>query len=161
MAKEKETKTNAMRIIESAGIAFTTHSYESDGKAVDGVTVAGKLGKSPEEIYKTLVTKGSARDPYVFVVPAAAELDLKKAAKAVGEKAVAMIPVADINKLTGYVRGGCSPVGMKKQYVTVIHTAAQELPTITVSAGRIGRQVELDANDLAKLIDAKFADITR
>ena len=161
MAKDKENKTNAMRIIESAGIAFTTHSYESDGKAVDGVTVAGKLGKSPDEIYKTLVTKGSARDPYVFVVPAAAELDLKKAAKAVGEKAVAMIPVADINKLTGYVRGGCSPVGMKKQYVTVIHTAARELPTITVSAGRSGRQVHLNADDLARLIDAKFADITR
>ena len=161
MAKDKENKTNAMRIIESAGIAFTTHSYESDGKAVDGVTVADKLGKSPDEIYKTLVTKGSARDPYVFVVPAAAELDLKKAAKAVGEKAVAMIPVADINKLTGYVRGGCSPGGMKKQYVTVIHTAARELPTITVSAGRIGRQVELNADDLARLIDAKFADITR
>ncbi len=161
MAKEKEPKTNAMRIIESAGIPFVTHSYESDGKAVDGVTVAAKLGKSPEEIYKTLVTRGSARDPYVFVVPAAAELDLKKAAKAVGEKAVAMIPVADINRLTGYVRGGCSPVGMKKQYTTVIHTAAQALPTITVSAGRIGRQVELNANDLAGLIGAAFADITR
>lgn len=161
MAKEKENKTNAMRIIEAAGILFVTHSYESDGKAVDGVTVAGKLGKSPDEIYKTLVTKGSARDPYVFVVPAPAELDLKKAAKAVGEKAVAMIPVADINRLTGYVRGGCSPVGMKKQYITVIEEEALLLPTITVSAGRIGRQVELNAEDLAKLIGATFCDIIR
>lgn len=161
MAKDKEPKTNAMRIIESAGIAFETHSYESDGKALDGVTVAAKLGKSPDEIYKTLVTKGSGRDPYVFVVPAGAELDLKKAAKAVGEKAVAMIPVADINKLTGYVRGGCSPVGMKKQYTTVIHATARALPTITVSAGRIGRQVELNANDLAALIGARFEEITR
>lgn len=161
MAKEKENKTNAMRIIENAGISFQTYRYESDGQALDGVTVAGKLGKAPEEVYKTLVTKGSARDPYVFVLPANAELDLKKAAKAVGEKAVAMIHVADINKLTGYVRGGCSPVGMKKQYVTVIHAAAQQLPTITVSAGRIGRQVELNALDLARLTGAAFAEITR
>jgi len=159
MAKEKETKTNAMRIIESAGIAFTTHSYESDGKAVDGVTVAGKLGKSPEEIYKTLVTKGSARDPYVFVVPAAAELDLKKAAKAVGEKAVAMIPVADINKLTGYVRGGCSPVGMKKKYPTYFDETCVLWEEIAVSAGARGHQMILPPEELAALVNAKLVDI--
>ena len=162
MAKQKEEKTNVMRILDQKGIPYSAHTYEhEEGVAVDGVTVARSLGQDPECVFKTLVARGASKGIYVFAIPVADNLDLKKAAKAVGEKAVAMIPVADINKLTGYVRGGCSPVGMKKQYVTVIHSAAQNIPTITVSAGRIGRQVELNALDLANLIGAKFEDITR
>jgi len=157
----KENKTNAMRIIETVGIAYTMHSYEAGDGAIDGHAVAAKIGLSPSQVYKTLVTKGTGRDLFVFVIPVDAELDLKKAARTVGEKSVEMIHVADINRLTGYIRGGCSPVGMKKQYVTVIHQAALEQPTITVSAGRIGLQVEVAPRDLAGLVGAQFADLVR
>ena len=136
-------------------IPFT---YEA-GEAVDGVTVAGKIGRPPEQVFKTLVTKG--RDGYfVFVLPAAAELDLKKAARAAGQKAVEMIPVKDLLKTTGYIRGGCSPVGMKKAFPTVIASEAEVLDTIIVSAGRIGWQMELAPESLRNLIGASFGDIT-
>ena len=116
----KEAKTNAMRILERAKVAYTAHEYpHEEGVAVDGVTVAASMGEDPACVYKTLVTQGASRNYFVFVIPVAAELDLKAAARSVGEKSVAMIHVADINKVTGYVRGGCSPVGMKKQYTTV------------------------------------------
>ena len=153
-----ENKTNAMRILDKAKIPYTVHTYEA-GEAVDGVTVAGKIGRPPEQVFKTLVTKG--RDGYfVFVLPAAAELDLKKAARTAGQKAVEMIPVKDLLKITGYIRGGCSPVGMKKPFPTVIASEAETLDTIIVSAGRIGWQMELTPESLRDLIGASFGDIT-
>ena len=153
-----ENKTNAMRILDKAKIPYTVHTYEA-GEAVDGVTVAGKIGRPPEQVFKTLVTKG--RDGYfVFVLPAAAELDLKKAARAAGQKAVEMIPVKDLLKTTGYIRGGCSPVGMKKAFPTVIASEAEALDTIIVSAGRIGWQMERAPESLRNLIGASFGDIT-
>ena len=140
-------------------LPYTPHAYEHDEGAVDGMTLAGRLGIDPAKIFKTLVTKGADRNYYVFDVPVNRELDLKKAAKAVGVKSVEMIPVADINKVTGYVRGGCSPVGMKKKYRTVFDITAEGLETILVSAGKIGWQIEARPQDLARLSGAIFADI--
>ena len=125
----KEAKTNAMRILERAKVPYTAHEYaHEEGVAVDGVTVAASMGEDPACVYKTLVTQGASRNYFVFVIPVAAELDLKAAARSVGEKSVAMIHVADINKVTGYVRGGCSPVGMKKQYTTVFDESVLAQP---------------------------------
>ncbi|MEA5002096.1 MAG: Cys-tRNA(Pro) deacylase [Christensenella sp.] len=156
-----QPKTNAMRILTGAGVKYDTHAYENKGEAIDGVSVAHMLGLPPEKIYKTLVTQGASREYFVFVIPAAEELDLKKAAQAVGEKNVEMIHVKDINRVTGYLRGGCSPVGMKKQFRTVLHTSCEDLPTILVSAGKIGQQVELAPQDLISLIGAHTADIVK
>ena len=137
----KEAKTNAMRFLEKEKVAYTAHEYpHEEGVAVDGVTVARSMGEDPACVFKTLVTQGASRNYFVFVIPVAAELDLKAAARSVGEKSVAMIHVADINKVTGYIRGGCSPVGMKKQYVTVFDESALAREKIYVSAGRIGLQ---------------------
>lgn len=161
MAKQKEDKTNVMRILEQHGIAYTAHTYpHQEGVAVDGVTVARSLGQDPECVFKTLVARGASKGIYVFVIPVGDNLDLKKAARAVGEKSVEMIPVKEINALTGYVRGGCSPVGMKKQYPTVFHETAEIIDTMMVSAGRIGYQVELAPAELAELVGAQLADIT-
>ena len=157
---QKQTKTNAMRMLEKEKVAYTSHEYDHDDGAIDGVSVATNLGQDPARVFKTLVTQGASRSYFVFVIPVAAELDLKKAAKSVGEKSVAMIHVADINKVTGYIRGGCSPVGMKKQFVTVIDASAQDKPTVMVSAGRIGAQVELAPADLARVAKARFESIT-
>ena len=126
---------------------------------MDGVTAATLIGKRPEEVYKTLVTRGAGGGIYVFVIPVAEELDLKKAAKAVKEKSVAMIPVREINAITGYVRGGCSPIGMKKTFKTFIHETAEPLDKMFVSAGKVGFQVELSPQDLAKTVGCGFADI--
>ena len=137
----KEAKTNAMRFLEKEKVAYTAHAYpHEEGVAVDGVTVAQSMGEDPACVFKTLVTQGASRNYFVFVIPVAAELDLKAAARSVGEKSVAMIHVADINKVTGYVRGGCSPVGMKKQYVTVFAASALRQEEIYGSAGRVGLQ---------------------
>lgn len=161
MAKQKEDKTNVMRILEQHGIAYAAHTYpHQEGVAVDGVTVARSLGQDPECVFKTLVARGASKGIYVFVIPVGDNLDLKKAARAVGEKSVEMIPVKEINALTGYVRGGCSPVGMKKQYPTVFHETAEIIDTMMVSAGRIGYQVELAPAELAELVGAQLADIT-
>ena len=161
MAKQKEDKTNVMRILEQHGIAYAAHTYpHQEGVAVDGVTVARSLGQDPECVFKTLVARGASKGIYVFVIPVGDNLDLKKAARAVGEKSVEMIPVKEINALTGYVRGGCSPVGMKKQYPTVFHETAEIIDTMMVSAGRIGYQVELSPAELAELVGAQLADIT-
>ena len=161
MAKQKEEKTNVMRILEQKGISFTAHTYEhEEGVAVDGVTVARSLGQDPEQVFKTLVARGASKSIYVFVIPVADSLDLKKAAKAVGEKSIEMVMVKEINALTGYVRGGCSPVGMKKEYTTTFHETAEIVDTITVSAGRIGYQVELAPGDLIGLVGGQLADIT-
>lgn len=156
-----ENKTIVMRILDKEGIAYTSHTYPHGKEAVDGVTVANSLGQNPDHVFKTLVTKGNSGAYYVFVIPVAKELDLKKSAKSVGEKSVEMIPVKDINKVTGYIRGGCSPVGMKKSYVTTFHSSAENIPKIIVSAGKIGYQIDLAPSDLIKLVNGKCADIVR
>ena len=154
-----EQKTNVMRALDQKKVRYTPHEYPHGAEAVDGVTVAGLIGAAPEQVFKTLVTRGASKSIYVFVIPVAAELDLKKAARAVGEKSIAMIHVSEITALTGYVRGGCSPIGMKKQYKTVYHESALDQETIIVSAGKIGSQVELAPNALATLTRGQFADI--
>lgn len=158
MAKHKEEKTNVMRTLEQKKIAYTAHAYDPDGP-IDGVSVAQTLGQPPERVFKTLVTRGASGGYYVFDIPVAESLDLKKAAKSVGEKSVAMLPQKELLGLTGYVHGGCSPVGMKKQFPTVFHETAVLYDTICVSAGRIGAQVECRPGDLIALLRAKTADI--
>ena len=160
MAKEKLEKTNAIRALDKAKLTYTVHTYENDGTAVDGVTVAQKTGLPVEKVYKTLVTVGHSREHYVFVIPVAAELDLKAAARSVGEKSVEMIHVADINKLTGYIRGGCSPVGMKKKYPTWFDETAMLYDEIAVSGGARGIQIIASPEDLKQFVDAEYADIT-
>ena len=161
MAKQKEEKTNVMRVLEQKKIPYTAHAYpHEEGVAVDGVTVAQSLGQDPECVFKTLVARGASKGIYVFVIPVADSLDLKKAARAVGEKSIEMVAVKEINALTGYVRGGCSPVGMKKQYPTVFHETAEIIDTIMVSAGKIGYQVQLNPADLIALVGGTTADVT-
>lgn len=160
MAKQKEVKTNAMRMLESLGIPFKHYTYECE-EFVDGLQIADMLGQPYEKVYKTLVTVGNSKNYFVFVIPIAGELDLKAAARSVGEKNVEMIHVKDINAVTGYIRGGCTAVGMKKQYVTRIDSSAEVLENIIVSGGRIGSQLELAPSDLARAAGAEFADIVR
>lgn len=154
-------KTNVMRLLEKEGVAYTAHEYPHGKEAVDGLTVATLLGEDPKSVFKTLVTRGESGAFYVFVVPVEDELDLKKCAKSVGEKNVEMIHVKDITKVTGYVRGGCSPLGMKKPFVTTFHLTARDLDTIIVSAGKIGYQIELAPSDLVALSSGQYADIVR
>lgn len=158
MAKQKEIKTNAMRMLDTKKIPYTTHTYECD-EFIDALQIADMLGLPYEKVYKTLVTQGSSKNYYVFVIPIAEELDMKKAAKSVGEKSVAMLHVKDINAVTGYIRGGCTAIGMKKQYVTRIEQSAQKLEKIIVSGGKLGMQLELTPQDLAAASGAEFADI--
>lgn len=155
----KEQKTNVMRLLEQRKIKYTSHEYPHGDEAVDGLTVARICGQNPDQVFKTLVARGASKTVYVFVVPVTAELDLKKAAKASGEKSIAMIHVSEINALTGYVRGGCSPVGMKKQYRTFYNISAEEKPTIMVSAGKIGYQVELSPDELVRLTRGSYAEL--
>lgn len=166
---KKAKKTNAMRILDQHGVSYLTHDYESTG-AISGVEVAAALGQDPSMTFKTLVAEGASRESkgggaertrehYVFVVPVAAELDLKKAAAAVGEKNIAMIRQKELLPLTGYVHGGCSPLGMKKQFRTVIDSSAAEKETIMFSAGKIGLQIETAPAELAKALDFEFAEI--
>ena len=158
MAKHKEEKTNVMRTLEQKKIPYTAHSYDPDGP-IDGVSVAQTLGQPAERVFKTLVTKAASGAYYVFDIPVAENLDLKKAAKAVGEKSIAMLPQKELLGLTGYVHGGCSPVGMKKQFPTVFHKTELGYDTVCVSAGKIGAQVECDPKALIDLLRAKTADI--
>ena len=157
--KASEQKTNVMRLLEQKKVSYTPHEYPHGDEAVDGVTVAETLGQPVEKVFKTLVARGASKKIYVFDIPVAEELDLKKAARAVGEKSVALIHVKEITELTGYVRGGCSPIGMKKQYPTVFHASCDSLDTIMVSAGKIGYQIELDPKELIRLTRATTADI--
>ncbi len=158
MAKEKEVKTNAMRILDKLKIAYTVNSYECD-EFVDGVHIADMLGQPYESSFKTLVLVGKSKSYYVFVLPIDKELDMKKCARAVGEKSLEMVHVKDINAVTGYIRGGCTPIGMKKQYRTVIHSTAQDFDRIIVSGGKLGLQLELAPADLAKACGGEFGDI--
>lgn len=160
MAKASENKTNVMRVLDQKKIPYSAHSYaHEEGVAVDGVTVARSMGQDPGRVFKTLVTRGASKSYYVFDVPVAENLDLKKAARAVGEKSVELIHVSEITALTGYVRGGCSPIGMKKQFRTVLHETALDYNTIIISGGKIGSQVELAPDDLLKLIRGTTADV--
>ncbi len=159
MAKNKEIKTNAMRILEKEKIPFSQYTYECE-EFIDGIQIADKLSQPHEKVYKTLVTVGNSKNYFVFVIPIEAELDLKKAAKTVGEKSVSMIHVKDINSVTGYIRGGCTAIGMKKQYVTRVDASARELDTIIVSGGKIGSQIELNPMDFLKACKGELAEIT-
>ena len=156
----KETKTNAMRILDRMKIPYTLNQYNCE-EFIDGVHIADMLGQSYEESFKTIVTVGKSQGYYVFALPIDKEIDLKKAARVVGEKNLKLLPVKDINKVTGYIRGGCSPVGMKKQFVTVYDESCLAQPTIMVSGGRIGTQVECAPADLIKVTRGKTAAITQ
>ena len=160
MAKVKEEKTNVMRTLEQKKIPYTAYTYPTEGGAMDGVSVANYLGVDPEEVFKTLVAKGASGQYYVFDIPVAESLDLKKAAKAVGEKSIAMLPQKELLPLTGYVHGGCSPVGMKKPFPTVFHETAEILDRMMVSAGKIGFQIQCRPEDLLALVGATTADVT-
>lgn len=158
MAKNKEEKTNVMRTLDQKKIPYTAFSYDPNGP-IDGMSVAAEVGLDAASVFKTLVTKGASGAYYVFDIPVAENLDLKKAAKAVGEKSIAMLPQKELLPLTGYVHGGCSPVGMKKQFPTVFHETANDLALIAVSAGKIGHQVQVKPADLLTLLRAKTADV--
>lgn len=155
---QKQDKTNVMRILDSKKIEYTAHYYEN---AVAGLEVIEVLGENPDQAFKTLVTRGNSNNFYVFVVPVSKELDLKKAAKAVGQKSIEMIKQKELLPLTGYIHGGCSPIGMKKFFTTVIDKSSLNFETIFVSAGKIGAQVEMKTTDFEKVIRVTFEDIVK
>ena len=154
----KEIKTNAMRKLDSMKIPYEKHEYVSE-QALSGSEVAAVLGQDPKQVFKTLVTAGKSGQHYVFMVPVEEELDLKKAALAVGEKSVAMVKSKELLPLTGYIHGGCSPIGMKKFFTTIVHSTAENFDTILFSGGRIGLQVELSLDSLKKVIPLTLSDI--
>ena len=156
---KKEEKTNVMRVLEQKKIPYESHSYTPDA-TLTGEEIAGILGENPNHVFKTLVTRGKTGQYYVFVVPVAEDLDLKKAAKASGEKSIEMIKQKELLPLTGYVHGGCSPIGMKKAFATFIHESAADLPRMYVSAGKVGFQVGVDPKGLAALVRFTWADLT-
>lgn len=156
---KKEDKTNVMRILDQKKVEYNHYSY--DNTNTNAHDIAQMLSQSPEQLFKTLVTVGKSKEHYVFMVPADNELDLKKAAKAVGEKSIEMIPQKELLPLTGYIHGGCSPIGMKKQFKTTINISAADFDIIFFSAGKVGRQVSLNPDDLAKIIPLRFADIIK
>ena len=155
---KKEEKTNVMRVLDGKKIKYESHAYEPDA-TMTGEEIAGILGEDPEKVFKTLVTQGKSGAYYVFVIPVREELDLKKAAKAAGEKAVSMIKQKELLPLTGYVHGGCSPIGMKKQFPTFIHETAASYEHIFVSAGKVGFQIELAPDDLMSVVRCSLSDI--
>lgn len=155
---KKQEKTNVMRILDQKKIPYESYTYDTT-EAISGMEVATVLHQNPKQVFKTLVTVGASKKNYVFVVPVCGELNLKKAAKAVGEKKIEMIKSKELLPLTGYVHGGCSPIGMKKLFTTVIHESAKECDTIIFSGGRIGYQVEVTVEDLKKVIPVTLQDI--
>lgn len=157
----KPTKTNAMRILDKEKIPYEMLTYSTDDGKIDGVSVAQKIGREPGVVYKTLIAQGSSKAYYVFIIPVEAELDMKKAAKVAGEKKIDMIPVKDIQQVSGYIRGGCSPVGMKKLFPTFIEERAQLLDTMIVSGGQIGMQMEITSENLVKAAKARYADLSK
>ena len=156
--KKKTDKTNVMRIIEQHKLPYESHDYSATG-AISGMEVVEALGQDAGQMFKTLVTQGASKTYYVFMVPVNAELDLKKAAKAVGEKSIAMIKSKELLPLTGYIHGGCSPIGMKKQFKTTIHATAESYDTILFSGGRIGCQIEMSLDNVRKVVPVNTADI--
>ncbi len=160
MAKKKIAKTNAIRLLDLQKVSYQTITYETAG-AIDGVSVAQKIGHPANHVYKTLVTTAGTQKFYVFVIPVEAELDLKAAARVAGGKKVEMLPLKDLLATTGYIRGGCSPIGMKKLFPTFIEHSAKELDYIIVSGGKIGLQIQLAPNDLANVVNATFVPVTK
>ena len=156
---KKDEKTNVMRILEQKKISYQSYNYLSTG-AISGVEVAQALGEDPQIVFKTLVTVGKSKEHYVFVIPVEKELDLKKAAKSVGEKSIEMIKQKELLPLTGYVHGGCSPIGMKKQFTTTVDKSAKDHEKIIFSAGKIGYQVEVALTDLAKVVRFQMAEVS-
>ena len=156
---KKLEKTNVMRVLDQKKIPYESYTYDSDG-AISGMEVAAALGQDPKMVFKTLVTIGASKKNYVFVVPVWSELNLKKAAKVVGEKSIEMIKSKELLPLTGYIHGGCSPIGMKKQFKTVIDASAEGFATILFSGGKIGYQVETSLNELAMLLNFELVDIS-
>ena len=152
-------KTNVMRVLDQKKVSYEMYTY-ADTEAISGVEVAAVLGQNPKQVFKTLVTVGASKKNYVFVIPVCGELNLKKAAKAVGEKSIEMIKSKELLPLTGYIHGGCSPIGMKKFFTTTIDEMAKEWDTIIFSAGKIGYQVEVSIENLQKVIEFKLEDIT-
>ena len=161
MSKEKVIKTNAMRILDSKKVSYEMITYESKDGKIDGISVAHKIGIDEANVFKTLVAQGSSKELYVFVIPVAEELNLKEAAIITGEKKVEMIHVNDIMKYTGYIRGGCSPIGQKREYKTFIHESAKELEFIVVGAGKIGYQIKINHTDLINVVSGKFEYIIK
>lgn len=161
MAKEKVIKTNAMRILDSKKVNYEMITYESKDGKVDGISVAHKIGVDETNVFKTLVAQGTSKELYIFVIPVAEELNLKEAALITSEKKIEMINVNDIMKYTGYIRGGCSPIGQKREYKTFIHESAKELDFIIVSAGKIGYQIKINPNDLINVVSGKFEYIIK
>ena len=160
MGKEKTVKTNALRQLDAKKIPHQTYTYDAPEGFLDGVSVAKATGLDPDKVFKTLVTQGASREYHVCVIPVACELDLKKAAKHFGEKSIAMIPAREITNVTGYIKGGCSPIGMKKKYSTAIDASASQHSTIVVSGGKVGLQMELPVAALCELADAVLVDLT-
>ena len=158
MKKNEIERTNVMRLLEQKKLAYTPHCY-ANTEAISGVEVAKVLGQNPERTFKTLVTVAASKKNYVFVIPVDKELDLKKAAKSVGEKSIEMLKSKDLLPLTGYIHGGCSPIGMKKLFTTTVHETAKDFETIMFSAGKIGYQVEMAVTDLEKIVPVKYADV--
>lgn len=158
MVKRREEKTNAVRILQQQGLTFTTHNYVDSG-AVSGTDVAKALGQDPEQVFKTLVTVGKSGDHYVFLIPAHKELDLKKAAERVGEKSITMIKSKELLPLTGYVHGGCSPVGMKRAFKTILDNSAENHSFILISGGKIGHQIQISLEELAKVVPFRLGEI--
>jgi Cys-tRNA(Pro)/Cys-tRNA(Cys) deacylase len=156
-----QVKTNAMRILDAKKVSYEMLTYDNKDGKIDGVSVAEKIGRDPIQVFKTLVAQGASKNIYVFVIPVAEELDLKKAAKAAGEKNIEMLPVKDIQKWTGYIRGGCSPIGMKKEYQTFLDESARTLDSIIVSGGKIGVQIVLDPSQLTEVIKADIVPISK
>lgn len=157
----KNKKTNAMRILDGESVEYNTYTYDSKDGKIDGISVAEKIGKDNKYVYKTLVVQGNSKNIYVFIIGVDKELDLKKAAKAANEKKVELVPTKDILKLIGYIRGGCSPIGMKKEYKTYIDNSSKDIDKIIVSAGKIGVQLELDVIKLAEVVEGEFEDIVK
>lgn len=154
----KDDKTNVMRVLDGKKINYKSHMYEPDA-TMSGEEIAAILGEDADKVFKTLVTQGKSNQYYVFVIPVKRELDLKKAAKAVSEKSISMIPQKELLPLTGYVHGGCSPIGMKKSFPTTIHETAREYEEIFFSAGKVGYQVEVAVKDLEKVVRVSYADV--
>lgn len=157
----KLEKTNAMRILDKAKVDYKTYTYDAEDGVIDGISVAHKCNQDPKKVYKTLITRGASKNYFVFVIPVEYELDLKKCAKVVGEKSVEMIHVSEINSVSGYIRGGCSPIGMKKQYKTILDESCKTLDTIIFSGGKIGFQIEMKLEELLLLIRGETADIIK
>lgn len=157
---KKEDKTNVMRVLDKAKISYISRKYTPDSSKT-GTEIAKMLGEDPKEVFKTLVTVAKTKEHYVFMIPVEKELDLKKCAKAVNEKNIEMIPQKELLQLTGYIHGGCSPIGMKKQFVTTIDKTAEDFETIKFSAGKVGYQVELKLEDLKKVVKIRTADLTK